>query len=249
VARKALTKKTRFEVFKRDSFTCQYCGRSSPDVVLNADHIVPIAEGGANEVLNLITACFECNAGKSDRKLDDSAVVRKQIEQLKEINARREQIQMIAEWRRGLKSVEDHLREAWQITLSPAGKKKFRASLRKYGLNLVLESLDKSADSYLHDPTDEAQIEKYLNYSHRICYWTDLQKKDPGIEDVSKICGIATSRNWKVARSALFLKLRTLHKDYNVPLGDLRELVAGSSGIMAFHGAVDEYLGEPYGAH
>lgn len=39
--RKGLSPKVRFEVFKRDSFKCQYCGRSAPDVMLRADHIEP----------------------------------------------------------------------------------------------------------------------------------------------------------------------------------------------------------------
>ena len=50
MARKPLSKKIRFEVFKRDKFTCQYCGRMSPDVILEVDHIEPVAEGGDNEI-------------------------------------------------------------------------------------------------------------------------------------------------------------------------------------------------------
>jgi len=61
----ALSVRTRFEVFKRDEFTCQYCGRKSPEVVLEADHIVPIAAGGPDDVINLTTSCWECNRGKS----------------------------------------------------------------------------------------------------------------------------------------------------------------------------------------
>lgn len=56
----------RFEIFKRDDFTCQYCGRRSPDVVLEVDHIVPQSSGGSDDVVNLITSCWECNRGKSD---------------------------------------------------------------------------------------------------------------------------------------------------------------------------------------
>ncbi len=52
--RKAISKKVRFEVFKRDSFTCQYCGAKAPDVVLNCDHIEPVSKGGTNKLLNLI---------------------------------------------------------------------------------------------------------------------------------------------------------------------------------------------------
>ena len=44
--RKSITKSVRFEVFKRDGFKCQYCGASAPDVILEVDHIVPVAEGG-----------------------------------------------------------------------------------------------------------------------------------------------------------------------------------------------------------
>ena len=53
--RKSISKKNRFEVFKRDSFTCQYCGASAPDVLLEVDHIKPVASGGTNDILNLIT--------------------------------------------------------------------------------------------------------------------------------------------------------------------------------------------------
>lgn len=65
--RKAISKKLRFEVFKRDSFTCQYCGRKAPDVVLEVDHIKPVAQGGTNTILNLITSCRECNRGKGKK--------------------------------------------------------------------------------------------------------------------------------------------------------------------------------------
>jgi 5-methylcytosine-specific restriction endonuclease McrA len=59
--RKAIGKKIRFEVFKRDKFTCQYCGEKSPDVILHIDHINPVAEGGGNDIINLITSCVACN--------------------------------------------------------------------------------------------------------------------------------------------------------------------------------------------
>lgn len=60
----ALSKSLRFEVFKRDSFTCQYCGRSAPEVLLHADHIDPKANGGEDTILNLVTSCQDCNLGK-----------------------------------------------------------------------------------------------------------------------------------------------------------------------------------------
>lgn len=67
--RKALSKKTRFDVFKRDLFTCQYCGAHPPGVLLHVDHIVAVAGGGGNDKDNLVTACEPCNAGKGARAL------------------------------------------------------------------------------------------------------------------------------------------------------------------------------------
>lgn len=62
--RKNIPNYIRFQVFKRDKFTCQYCGRSG--VELEVDHINPVANGGTNDIDNLITACKDCNRGKRD---------------------------------------------------------------------------------------------------------------------------------------------------------------------------------------
>jgi hypothetical protein len=61
----AVSKKLRFEVFKRDGFQCTYCGQSPPAVVLECDHIEPKAKGGTDDINNLTAACFACNRGKT----------------------------------------------------------------------------------------------------------------------------------------------------------------------------------------
>jgi HNH endonuclease len=48
----ALSKRVRFEVFKRDRFCCQYCGRHPPDIVLEIDHIIPVCDGGDIKFFN-----------------------------------------------------------------------------------------------------------------------------------------------------------------------------------------------------
>ena len=60
----------RFAVFRRDSYTCQYCGRRAPSVPLHVDHVIPWARGGQTELSNLRTACSVCNLGKSDSDAD-----------------------------------------------------------------------------------------------------------------------------------------------------------------------------------
>lgn len=57
--------KLRYQVLERDNFTCQYCGKGAPDVLLEVDHKVSIADGGSNDLENLITSCGACNRGKS----------------------------------------------------------------------------------------------------------------------------------------------------------------------------------------
>lgn len=67
----SISKKIRFEIFKRDGFRCQYCGcdSSNPEIVLEIDHIIPVSKGGLDDTDNLLTACFSCNRGKSDNWL------------------------------------------------------------------------------------------------------------------------------------------------------------------------------------
>ena len=61
----AVTKRTRYEVLRRDNNTCRYCGGTAPDVVLTIDHVMPIALGGSDMPDNLVAACKDCNAGKT----------------------------------------------------------------------------------------------------------------------------------------------------------------------------------------
>jgi len=67
--RKSISTRRRFEILKRDNFTCQYCSAKPPKVPLEIDHLIPVSKGGTNSSDNLITACFECNRGKSNIEL------------------------------------------------------------------------------------------------------------------------------------------------------------------------------------
>lgn len=64
----AVTKRTRFEVLRRDGFRCYYCGvrgNESTADGLTIDHVVPVALGGSDDPENLCAACPDCNAGKT----------------------------------------------------------------------------------------------------------------------------------------------------------------------------------------
>ena len=92
--RTPISKKLRFEIFKRDGFSCQYCGNTPPQVTLEIDHIKPVSKGGTNDINNLITSCFDCNRGKSNILLkqipnpivENYEILKEREDQLKEYN-------------------------------------------------------------------------------------------------------------------------------------------------------------------
>lgn len=155
--RKSLSKKIRFEVFKRDSFKCQYCGASAPSVLLEVDHIHPVKEGGTNDIMNLITSCHACNRGKSAIMLDDTSLVAKQRKQIEELNLRRQQLEMMLEWRDGIQKLSDdtdrmaieHFNKKWSsMYLNEEGEKLMRSYVSKFGLINTLDAIDISFKSY-----------------------------------------------------------------------------------------------------
>jgi 5-methylcytosine-specific restriction endonuclease McrA len=58
---------TRFNVFLRDSFSCQYCGYRKPTPDLTFDHVIPRSKGGRTIWENVVTACCACNLRKGSR--------------------------------------------------------------------------------------------------------------------------------------------------------------------------------------
>ena len=63
-------KLTRREIFIRDHFTCQYCGRQAHDLTI--DHIVPKSKGGDHTWENLVSACKPCNHRKGGKSLGEA---------------------------------------------------------------------------------------------------------------------------------------------------------------------------------
>lgn len=71
--RNAMTNDLREAIKLRDNYTCCMCGNSvysEPNLLLEVDHIVPVAKGGKTEAGNLQTLCWRCNRSKSDKVKD-----------------------------------------------------------------------------------------------------------------------------------------------------------------------------------
>ena len=174
--RKAIPKKTRFEVFKRDKFTCQYCGAKAPDVVLHVDHITPVAEGGDNDIMNLVTACEGCNLGKGARCLSDDSAVAVKRKQAEELEARREQIEMMRDWQLSqldeMAQMVDAANELiYSITgydLTDEGRKRIRVHIKKFGYNAVMDAIGVAFGEY--DFSTDKKWQTAFNKIGGICY-------------------------------------------------------------------------------
>jgi len=59
----------RWQILKRDNFTCQYCGQYAPNVQLEVDHKIEVSNGGADNPDNLVTSCWACNRGKEHLRI------------------------------------------------------------------------------------------------------------------------------------------------------------------------------------
>lgn len=64
-------KYSRKNIFQRDGYTCQYCGKKFDKKELNIDHIVPRSRGGPNSWRNVVTSCIYCNAEKGDKLITE----------------------------------------------------------------------------------------------------------------------------------------------------------------------------------
>lgn len=157
--RKSISKRIRFEVFKRDKFTCQYCGRSTPDVVLEVDHIKPVSKGGDNNMLNLITSCKDCNLGKSNVELSDDTRVMKERKQLAELAERKEQLEMYANYRTSLLDMQndevEYLADFFETITGkgvlPYGKEKLAKWVSKFGYKEVFDAIEIAVNQYEDD--------------------------------------------------------------------------------------------------
>ena len=231
--RKTISKKIRFEVFKRDSFTCQYCGRSAPEVILEIDHINPVINGGNNNIMNLITSCFDCNRGKGKRKLNENEELKLQIEQLKEINKKREQLEMLLKWKNEIENFENEQAEkieeifynATGIGFSEYGSKKCIELIKKFGFEEVYESTKISINQYYneYDPDSTTIV---FNYIERICWMRRKQKNDPSLYKINYLCKIAKNNFHYFNEIQIKTLLKKFYKEED--FDDLKEIFSTS---------------------
>lgn len=118
----ALSKRLRYEILRRDNYACRYCGNAAPVAKLTVDHVTPVVLGGTDEPANLVTACVDCNAGKSSSNPDDPLVEDVSSDALRWAAAIAEasNLMLLEHGRR--KAVRDQFLEAWLSWSYPGSK-------------------------------------------------------------------------------------------------------------------------------
>lgn len=213
--KKQVSKKNRFEVFKRDSFTCQYCGKQAPAVVLHVDHIKPVASGGTNELMNLVCSCSDCNLGKGPTELADNSIIAQQKEQLNELNEKRVQLEMLIEWRESMKDIgrtqveyiDKLLYGGTTKGLNDLGQEKIGKLIKKYGFDEVCTAAEKSRSNYSDYGSDgnltEDSAAQIFDYVGRIAATERRAKDNPEIRDLFYIRAIVRNRMFCKDRECL----------------------------------------------
>jgi len=247
--RKPLSKKIRFEVFKRDSFTCQYCGKSAPDVVLEVDHINPVANGGDNDMFNLITSCKDCNRGKGKRTLSNNDELKIQKAKLDELNEKRVQMEMMVQWKKELQLfkeeqinlIEELIIDKFDCSLSEHGRNNIGKWISKFGFDEVYTSTEISVGYYNDCETAIVKIPG-------ICYNRMVQKDNPKLASINKLIGIAKTKYHGMSPQLFKCKNFLISNFEETDYLSILELINESSFVYKFYNNLMEfYEGEKIG--
>jgi len=179
--RKGLSPSIRFEVFKRDLFTCQYCGRKAPDVVLEVDHINAVAKGGSNAIENLVTSCWDCNHGKRDKSLSDVSEVEKSRRQLELLQEKKNMVDLIMKWKESMNSTDDYMIDKIQDLFfkttgiqnrcfSDSYKATLKSTIKTCGFDIVVDAVYKSIESYYRNDINNVEntISKIIGIARNV---------------------------------------------------------------------------------
>ena len=243
--RHGISKRIRFEVFKRDKFKCQYCGSSAPEVLLQVDHLNPVANGGTNEIINLITACFGCNNGKSDKLISDDSTILKQKEQLEQLQERREQLEMMMNWHEGLKNIQGEihckLKEIWEglavgYSISSNGLLNIKKWAKTYSFDEIIKAMDTAAEEYLVFENGTVTNESWgiaFNKIPAIIKVTRDSIDKPDLKDFFYIRGIIRNRFENYNPAEIF-ELLEAARSWGASIDELKKIASRASSWISF---------------
>ncbi len=243
--------KIRFEVFKKDQFTCRYCGKRPGETVLEVDHIIPRSKGGTDAIENLVTSCFECNRGKSNRMLHelspemqhDAQLLKEKKEQLKEFYKYQKDIETITN--RAVTTISNYWFKltAKQNALSAMQKVSIKNFLKTFTVPEIKEAMEISTKIF-----DFNQRFKYLC---GIIVNKRMKKDDPELHDLVRYWNTKLGRKIYYKREGLEVLLKGRESSGHHPYGlegskEIIDIVFSKRRQSYYVTLVDYLNGEKY---
>ncbi|MGW7617353.1 HNH endonuclease [Streptomyces antimycoticus] len=206
----AVSKRLRYEILRRDNHTCRYCGATAPDAPLRIDHVTPVALGGNDDPGNLVTACQDCNSGKTSSTVDSATVADVADDALR--------------WAAAMKQAADNLLEGEKPKL--AYRSAFLAEWERWGVGKgeARKAIDLPADW-------KASIERFRVAGLPSQMWGDIVDTSMGntkVLEVNKFkycCGIAWNQVTAMQEDARRI-LTNKPQSSALSAGQTRELVS-----------------------
>ncbi len=235
------SKRLRFEILKRDNFTCRYCGATPLDRPLHVDHVVPESKGGTDDPANLIAACKDCNGGKSnipleERRLkdpDSPAELKEHAEQIREYLGAQKEI--LAAKDEALEIALERWRECMGDPLV-RWLGHIRRAIKDLGLERTLEAIDATGRRGLS--TEQKQIKYFCGVVRN---WRAGSQGNQPAERTYGPEDLTVARNEVLAASAQHYweyRISPTPPDFRPWIPKL--LKAGSSiGLIGFYRIID----------
>jgi hypothetical protein len=190
-----------------------------------------VSQGGENCITNLITSCFDCNRGKGKRKLSDNTTIKKQKKSLDELQRKREQIEMMAEWHNELLETEKRevelLCDAWTTLLNEnwvfneAGKSNLKRYLTKYSFREIVDAMKIAIYTYVFYDEDGKATENSVEIASKklggILYINKEKIQNPEIDKAYHIVNILNNRfRGNIRQRSLSLLKRSMKYDIDL---------------------------------
>lgn len=147
MSRTVIRPRDRFEILQRDGFMCRYCGCQPGETELQIDHIKPISQGGTNSLLNLITSCRLCNAGKGANPVDFVPIPHSVIEEIHRLRHREQSL--IAATQSLIELRKQRFQDAVDMVGHALGLREIRNDHAKHVMYLIEEYGPDAVDEWL----------------------------------------------------------------------------------------------------
>lgn len=157
-------------------------------MILEVDHIKPIAEGGTDEFVNLVTSCRDCNRGKGKTLLSKNDEVKKQQSKLIELAEKTEQSEMMLDWRMELElalntQVEklcDIITQKTGFPISIEDEVLVKKLLNQFSVKEVIQGIEAAYTRYFDGSINSFDV--FLNKIGGICFNKRRDKENGNIQ-------------------------------------------------------------------